>query len=54
MARVSSHQDDAVDRPAPLKRIDLATAVTPRALPLIPLGDADAAVCVDGVCRLPD
>jgi hypothetical protein len=54
MARVSSHEDDAVDRPAPLQRIAPAAAVTTLALPLIPLGDTDAAICVDGVCHLPD
>lgn len=27
--------------------------VTPTGLTLVPLGDADAGVCVDGVCVLP-
>ncbi|WP_203138049.1 hypothetical protein [Microbacterium sp. JZ31] len=41
-----AHTDDAAqaDQAAP--------GLAP--LPLIALGDADAAVCVDGVCRLPE
>ncbi|GAB3268188.1 DeoR/GlpR family DNA-binding transcription regulator [Microbacterium lacusdiani] len=57
MAGVSSPEDDAVaPAAAPQARAEAGAAelLSLAALPLVPLGEDAAGLCVDGVCRLPD
>lgn len=53
MARVTSHEQDAAGPQAPLQTIAPAAPAQLGTVPLIALGDGEAGVCVDGVCRLP-
>lgn len=51
MARVTSETTQKAHRNETAEAGGVAPGPTP--LAILPLGDADAAVCIDGVCRLP-